>query len=159
PDARNGLLTSDCPFQIHDIDGDKQNDVVLIKDFKIQVLDGKTGKLKIWGWMPAIAKPAASAAAKKKAETKDWHYDRVMGDCLAFFNVSGKPGRTDVLVKDRYENFWVFDNTLKLLWSGKGQTGHFPFAVAGGPGGRDRIAIGYALWDHDGKQLWSRDTE
>lgn len=158
PDPRNGLLTSDCPFQIHDIDGDGRNDVVLIKDFKIQVLDGKTGALKNWGWMPAIARRLA-VGASKKAETRDWHYDRVMGDCLAFVNVSGKPGRTDVLVKDRYENFWVFDQSLKLLWTGKGLTGHFPYAVAGGPDGRDRIAIGYALWGHDGKQLWSRDTE
>jgi hypothetical protein len=25
--------------------------------------------------------------------------------------------------------------------------------------GRDEIAIGYALWDHPGQRLWSRDEE
>src|SRR5262245_865655 len=43
PDPRNGLLTNDTPFQIQDIDGDGKNEVVLVKDFKLQVLDGKTG--------------------------------------------------------------------------------------------------------------------
>ena len=40
PDPRNGLLTADCPFQIHDIDGDGRNEVVMVKDFQLQVRDG-----------------------------------------------------------------------------------------------------------------------
>ena len=40
PDPRNGLLTNDTPFQIHDIDGDGRNEVVMVKDFKLQILDG-----------------------------------------------------------------------------------------------------------------------
>jgi rhamnogalacturonan endolyase len=43
PDPRNGLLTADTPFQIHDIDGDGLNEVVMVKDFKLQVLEGRTG--------------------------------------------------------------------------------------------------------------------
>ena len=42
PDPKNALLTSDCPFQIHDLDGDGRNEVVMVKDFKIQILDGST---------------------------------------------------------------------------------------------------------------------
>ena len=120
------------------------------------------GAQKAWAWMPEI--PQDKEAAKKKAETKksdnkDWRYTRVLGDAIAFANVSGKKGRTDLVIKDRYDNFWVFDNTLKLLWGGQGQTGHYPYIFAGGRDGRDRIAIGYALWDHDGTQLWSHDAE
>ncbi|HEV8130597.1 MAG TPA: hypothetical protein VGQ81_05065 [Acidobacteriota bacterium] len=48
PDPRNGLLTNDTPFQIHDLDGDGNAEVILIKDFKIQVLEGRTGKVKQW---------------------------------------------------------------------------------------------------------------
>jgi hypothetical protein len=156
PDPRNGLLTSDCPFQIHDLDGDGRNEVVLVKDFKIQVLDGATGSLKRWAWMPEVAR---EPAAKKSDNNKDWHYARVLGDAIAFANVSGKKGRTDLLIKDRYDNFWVFDNALKLLWGGQGQTGHYPYVFAAGRDGRDRIAIGYALWESDGTQLWSHDKE
>ena len=43
PDPRNGLLTNDTPFQIHDIDGDGNNEVVLVRDFQLQILDGRTG--------------------------------------------------------------------------------------------------------------------
>ena len=44
PDPRNTLLTNDTPFQIHDRDGDGRNEVVMVKDFQIQVLEGATGK-------------------------------------------------------------------------------------------------------------------
>jgi hypothetical protein len=154
-DPKNGLLTSDCPFQIHDIDGDGRNEVVLVKDFKIEVLDGASGRLKTWAWMPEVAPKKTET---RKSDNKDWHYTRVMGDAIAFANVSGKKGRTDLLVKDRYDNFWMFDNQLKPLWGGPGQTGHYPYIVASGRDGRDRIAIGYALWEYDGTQLWSHDA-
>jgi len=52
PDPRNGLLTADTPFQIHDIDGDGRNEVVMVKDFKPQVLAGRTGRVRKSVWMP-----------------------------------------------------------------------------------------------------------
>ena len=44
PDPRNGLLTNDTPFQIHDIDGDGRNEVVIVRDFQLQILDGRTAR-------------------------------------------------------------------------------------------------------------------
>jgi hypothetical protein len=32
PNSRNGLLTNDTPFQIHDIDGDGRNEIVVVRD-------------------------------------------------------------------------------------------------------------------------------
>src|SRR5262249_42521891 len=52
PDPRNGLLTADTPFQIHDLDGDGRNEVVMVKDFKLQVLEGASGRVRKWVWMP-----------------------------------------------------------------------------------------------------------
>jgi rhamnogalacturonan endolyase len=165
PNPKNGLLTSDCPFQIHDLDGDGRNEVVMVKDFKIQVLDGRTGKLKAWAWMPEAPNPSAKEPAKAKGTAKakaktdrDWQYARVLGDAVAFANVSGKAGRRDVVIKDRYQNFWVFDDHLKLLWGGQGLTGHYPYPVGDGRDGRDRLAVGYAMWGPDGTQLWSQDA-
>jgi len=54
PDPRNGLLTNDTPFQIHDVDGDGKNEVVVVRDFQLQILDGRTGRVKKWVWMPPI---------------------------------------------------------------------------------------------------------
>jgi rhamnogalacturonan endolyase len=52
PDPRNTLLTNDTPFQIHDIDGDGRDEVVLVRDFKLKILDGRTGRVRRWVWMP-----------------------------------------------------------------------------------------------------------
>ena len=68
-----------------------------------------------------------------------------------FLNFSGDPGRREILVKDRYWNFWIFDRDLKLLWSGQGSLGHYPFAYADPASGRDQLAIGYSLWDGIGQ--------
>jgi len=140
PEASNGLLTNDTPFQVH------HGEVWLVRDFKLQVLDGRTGKVNRWVWTP------------RAPEAREHPYDLVSGDSIAFVNVSGGKERTDILFKDRYGHFWVYNHKLELLWSGQGLTGHFPYPFAG-PDGRDLIAIGYALWDPSGKQVWSRDAD
>ena len=141
PDPRNGLLTNDTPFQIHDLDGDGKNEVVLVRDFKLQVLDGRTGKLRQSASMPAAA-----------GDLKERPYEVNSGDSLAFF------GR-NILVKDRYQKFWVFNNDLKMVWGGEGQTGHYPYPYDADGDGKPEILIGYAMWDLSGKQLWSKDKE
>jgi rhamnogalacturonan endolyase len=148
PDPRNGLLTADTPFQIHDIDGNGRNEVVMVKDFKLQVLEGHTGRVLNSVWMPQ----ARPDNGKKP-------FTLTNGDALAFLNLSGQTGRRELLVKDRYSNFWTFDSQLHALWHGQGQTGHYPYPFDLDGDGHDELAIGYALWDHHGKQLWSHDAD
>jgi rhamnogalacturonan endolyase len=147
PDPRNTLLTNDTPFQIHDFDGDGKNEVVMVKDFQIQVLEGATGKLRKRVWMP----PAP-------AENRERPYELNSGDSMIFLNLSGKKNRQELLLKDRYESFWVFDNDLKPLWSGKGKTGHYPFPYDFDGDGKDEFVIGFALWNAAGKAVWSHDA-
>jgi rhamnogalacturonan endolyase len=147
PDPRNTLLTNDTPFQIHDFNGDGKNEVVMVKDFQIQVLEGATGKVLKREWMP----PAPAANRERP-------YELNSGDSLIFLNLSGKQARHELLLKDRYNTFWVFDNTLKLLWSGKGQTGHYPYPYDFDGDGKDEFVIGFALWGAAGKALWSHDA-
>lgn len=148
PDQRNGLLTNDTPVQIHDLDGDGKNEVVLVRDFQLLVLEGKTGKKLKSAWMPQM-----------HPELKDRPYELNGGDSLAFLNLSGKKGRQEILVKDRYKYFWIFDSNLKPLWNGEGQTGHYPYPLDVDGDGNEEFMIGYALWSHDGRKLWSRDAE
>jgi len=154
PDPRHGLLTSDTPFQVHDLDGDGKAEILLVKDFKLQVLDGRTGAVKRWIWMPGV--PESYQA--KKFELKERPHDLNAGDSISFFDLAGRGRRGEVLIKDRYRYFWVLDNDLKPLWEGSGQLGHFPFPFDADRDGKDEVFIGYARWTPDGKQLWSHDT-
>ena len=148
PNPKYGLLTSDTPFQIHDIDGDGRNEVVLVRDFQLQVLDGRTGELRHSVWMP-----------KMPSNEKERPYEMENGDSIAFVNILGNKDRHEILVKDRYEHFWIYNNSLELLWSGEGQTGHFPYPVDLDNTGRDKLLIGYSLWDHTGRRQWSHDKD
>ena len=152
PSPGNDVLTNDNPFQIHDIDGDGRNEVVTIRDFQLQILDGRTGKVKQWRWMPE-----APALPAKHSDSAMRPYEREFGDSLFFVNISGNKNRQEILVKDRYQYFWIYNNKLEFLWGGEGQTGHcpYPFDVDG----YDRMMVGYSMWDHTGKKLWSHDTD
>jgi hypothetical protein len=147
PDPRNGLLTNDTPFQIHDVDGDGAAEVVLVRDFRLQILDGRTGRLKKAVQMPPM-----------DTDLKERPYETNSGDSIAFLNLSGKKTPGEILAKDRYRFFWIYDSNLKLLWKGEGQTGHFPFPYDVDGDGKEEFAIGYALWSPAGRQLWSQDA-
>lgn len=123
-----------------------------VRDFQLQILDGRTGRIKKWRWMPEVPELPAN-----HPEGALRPYERELGDSLFFVNVSGNRDRHDILVKDRYRHFWIYNNQLELLWAGEGQTGHcpYPFDVDG----YDRIMIGYSMWDHTGRKLWSHDSD
>jgi hypothetical protein len=143
PDPRNGLLTNDTPFQIHDVDGDRHNDVLLIRDFKIQLLDGRSGRVKRWVWMPTMPPNATRKP-----------YQLYSGDSIVFASLTGK-GRRDFLLKDRYRHVWAFSRDLKLLWQVDEDTGHYPYPFDTNNDGKDELFIGQGMYDHTGKRLWS----
>ena len=144
---KNDLLTNDTPFQIHDLDGDGRTEVVLARDFQLQVLDGRTGKLLRSAWLPQMS-----------PEIKDRPYEINNGDSLLFVDVSGAGAPRDILVKDRYRGFWIFNKDLKPVFEGLGQTGHYPFAIDVNGDKREEFLIGYSLWELDGKRRWTHDT-
>jgi hypothetical protein len=96
--------------------------------------------------------PAAPATNRERP------YDINNGDSMVFLNLSGKSGRREMLIKDRYNTFWVYDNDLRLLWSGNGLTGHYPYPVDLDGDGLDEFVIGYSLWSK-GEQLWTNDKQ
>ncbi len=155
PDPSRGLLTCDTPFQIHDVDGDGLNEVVLARDRKLQILNGRTGAVKASIDVPKIE----SYPSVPQGVPPNWPTDLSSGDSIAFANFVGDDHASEIILKDRYWNFWVFSNDLKMLWKGQGMLGHYPYVVPGKPGDRDQLATGYALWDAEGTQLWSVDDQ
>jgi rhamnogalacturonan endolyase len=147
PNPKNGLLTNDTPFQIHDIDGDGRAEIVLARDFQLQVLDGRTGRMLRKTWLPPLA-----------ADLKDRPYELNVGDSILFVDLSGAGAAREILVKDRYRGFWIFDKDLKLVWKGEGQTGHYPYPFDVDGDGRQEFLIGYSLWGADGTRRWNHDA-
>jgi rhamnogalacturonan endolyase len=146
PDPEKYHLTNDVGFQIHDLDNDGRNEVVYTMNFEIIVADAATGKIKFRTQLP-------------KSKTGNDKFERILGDCLFFFDAEGKGWASDILVKDRYNNFWVMNDKLRFIWEGSCKTGHYPYAYDVDGDGHDELAIGYSLYDHDGKLLWCLDKE
>jgi hypothetical protein len=172
PDPRNGLLTNDTPFQIHDIDGDGHNEVIVVRDFHLQILDGRTGEIRNSVLMPNIpdtdkerpiktdtTDSPAYRAALQNTDTLYRPYENEVGDNILFVNFSGNPARHEILVKDRYMHFWIYNNKLELLWKADSPPGHYPYPFDINGDGFDELLAGATLWDHTGHQIWSNDAE
>ena len=150
PNPWNDNLTSDVAFQIHDLDGDGHNEVIYCMNFELIVADAATGRTKFK--IPTPETPSNNRLPYNR-------FERILGDCLYFCDLSGKGRDSDIILKDRYRFVWAFNEKLQLLWQAECNTGHYPFAFDVDGDGRDELAIGYSLFNHDGKQLWTLDKE
>ena len=135
PDLKNLYCGGDHPVQIHDIDGDGRNEVIYIpdKDNVAHIVEGKTGRL------------------LRKVQLAGGH------DSILFADFTGQGEARDLLVKDRYSSFWVYDRSFKLLWERRDcNPGHYPMACDVNGDGKIELVCGYTLYARDGKVLWSR---
>ena len=146
PDSDKWQLTNDVGFQIHDLDNDGRNEVIYSINFEIIIADAATGK-------------TLYKSATPESRLEGYRFPRILGDCLFFFDAEGKGWDSDILIKDRYNNFWVMNSQLEILWDGSCKTGHYPYAYDTDNDGRDELAIGYSLYDDDGTLLWTLDNK
>jgi hypothetical protein len=129
--------SSDIPLQVYDLDGDGVAEVIAaMSTTALTVLDGKTGTVK-----RTIKLPATGS-----------------NDCIAFANLSGKAWPQDMIVKDRYSNFWAISSDGTLLWTHKGNTGHYPLVYDWDGDGKDEVMGGYDFLESDGTVQWSLST-
>jgi rhamnogalacturonan endolyase len=128
PSRRNQSVASDLPVQLFDWNRDGRDEIVLIRNFKLQILRGTDGK---------ILKQVAVSGK----------------DSLHIFAVGKK---FNLLAKDRYRRVWAFDDDLNLLWSKQLNTGHFPLSVDLDQDKKDELLIGFGLYDHQGRRQWER---
>lgn len=145
-DLWNDVLTNDVAVQLADLDGDGRAEVIYAKDQQLTIADGLTGRtLRQIPTPPNAARPPYNKTP------------RTLGDAIALANFRGLSSPRDILLKDRYTNFWVYTDQLELLWQGRGNLGHFPHTTDIDGDGRDELYLGYSLYDHDGTLLWSRE--
>ncbi|NND33048.1 MAG: hypothetical protein HKN76_10690 [Saprospiraceae bacterium] len=153
PDRWKDHLTNDVAFQIHDFDGDGLTEVIYCQGQEIIVVEGATGKLKY-----KAATPPASLNALERMRALD-PPDRILGDCIFFADFRGTGRDQDLIIKDRYKQYWALNEHLEIMWSGSCRTGHYPYAYDIDRDGKDELAIGYSLIDDDGTVLWSLDDQ
>ena len=147
PDRWGNHLTNDVAFQVHDIDGDGKAEIIYCKGQELIVAEGATGKT-----LRAIPTPENTST-----RVPFNRFPRVLGDSLMVADLRGLGHRGDIILKDRYQKAWAFDDQLKPLWSIECNTGHYPFPIDTDGDGREEISIGYSRWSPNGKMLWSHD--
>jgi len=150
--AVNQDTTCDLPFQIYDIDGDGYDEVIMARDFKVMILDGRTGEVRRWMYTPFNDDPADEILG---IEFQKHAFDRLNVDAIRIVNVSGKERASDILIKDRYARLWVYDENFNLLWKfTHNNTGHFPYAYDFNGDGKDEVFSCYNMIDSSGNLVW-----
>jgi rhamnogalacturonan endolyase len=150
PDPWKDHLTNDVAFQVHDLDGDGHNEVIYCMNMELIVADGATGKVK--RKVPTPETPKNTRPPYNKLP-------RILGDSMLFCDLRGVGRPSDILLKDRYQNVWALNARLEVMWHVQCNTGHYPYACDVDGDGKDEVAIGYSLFDHDGRLLWTLDNE
>jgi hypothetical protein len=148
PDAWKNHLTNDVGFQIHDIDGDGENEVVYCMNQEIIAAEGATGEVEYKN--PTPLTPHGDHGGHNI-------FPRILGDSLFFCDLRGLGKDRDIIFKDRYRHLWAMNDKFEVVWTGKCNTGHYPFAYDIDDDGKDEVAIGYSMFDDDGRKLWSLD--
>lgn len=133
-------LHHDVACQIHDLDHNGSNEVIVAADRQLVILDGAAGK------------PAGTFPIEPHAS-----------DCVAFADLSGNGWPGEILVKTRYGQIWAYTAAGQLLWTvqnpGGYRTAHQPLPLDLDGDGRDEILAGYAALNADGSVRWIFQAE
>lgn len=159
PSADNGRIYSDLPVQVYDWDNDGANEVLYVRQAKYAepAYDGRSVRERAARYEGQATMVILDATTGRQKGT--FPLPAPADDCFLFANLTGRGRREDLVVKDRYWNLWGVAHDGRMLWHWSGSPGHFP-AVADLDGdGRDEVFVGFALVDHDGKVLFSKDPK
>ena len=154
PSQEHCHLTADVPIQVYDIDDDGYDEVICAHDFRIVVLDGRTGEEKYSAPTPLVKEDPKFLNI---GGIDRYPYDHLNVDSIRICNVSGNKHPSDLLIKDRYKRIWALNKALKVLWTYAAPVnpGHFPFTQDVNGDGRDEVIVGYDMLDADGNRIWS----
>lgn len=137
---------SDLPCQIYDIDNDGQKEVLAATKTELIILNGKTGEEEKRYTLPSCSAHSGDSAS----------------DSIIIADVSGTGYPSDIIVKTRYSDLWVYTKDWELLWHkcmpGGMKTAHAPRNLDLDNDGKDEIFAGFCLVDDDGEEIWTLDN-
>lgn len=123
---------ADIPAQIYDIDRDGYNEFICIIDGEFCIYDGLTGELKRSFLLP----------------------DKSAHDCIAFADLEGVGYANNIILKNKFYQLWALDKNFNILWTYKGNVGHYPIVCDLNKDGKDEIIAGNVVLDFEGNVLW-----
>jgi hypothetical protein len=94
PDAWKDHLTNDVAFQIHDLDGDGNREVIYCMNSEIMVAEGSTGKVKYKAPTPTLPPDVRRNASQP-----------ILGDCLYFADFRGTGHDRDIIIKPTFPTY------------------------------------------------------
>lgn len=153
-----GKISADMPFQVYDIDGDGVDEVIVGRNFEIQILEGSTGKIK-----KSVKSPYSDDNDMDLVGVpyQNYAFERINPDGIRICNFRGGDRPADLLIKDRYCRVYALDENLNVLWKYKSlkNTGHCPLPVDINGDGKDEVLVGYTMLDFNGCEMWSFPIE
>ncbi len=132
PDPEVYRSGADIPAQIYDIDNDGNNEFLCCRNGELQIYDGKTGTLKESHPIP----------------NKHAH------DCIIIADLEGTGYPQNIILKNRYHQMWALDRNYNVMWTFKGNLGHYPWPYDLDGDGKDEIIAGYTVLNANGDTLW-----
>jgi rhamnogalacturonan endolyase len=149
-----GKVSCDLPLQVYDIDGDGADEVITAKNFRILILDGKTGRIKKSAPTPFSTEADNTIIGPPYGI---YAFDRINPDGIRICNFRGLLQPRDILIKDRYCRIYALDDDLNVMWMYQSpkNTGHFPCSLDINGDGHDELLVGYTLLDCHGQPLWT----
>ncbi len=138
-------MGADSPFQVHDIDNDGVEEVLLCTQTELVILDARNGK----------------EEKRYPLPVGESHPEKWATDCILVANISGGEYPSDIIIKSRYYETWAYTKDWKLLWHvsmpGGMKIGHHPLPVDIDNDGHDEVIVGYSLVNPDGSYRWIMD--
>lgn len=135
PDPTVTNSGADIPAQIYDIDNDGNNEFLCIMRGELCIHDGKTGKLKEKHPIP----------------------DEYAHDCIIIADLEGTGYPQNIILKNRYHQLWALDRNFEVMWTFKGNIGHYPWPYDLDGDGKDELIAGYTVLNSKGETLWTID--
>lgn len=156
PSADNGEVYCDLPVQIYDWDGDGRNEVLFVR--QAQYLDVELRRDLVVERAPRYGGTAMMVVLDGQTgqEKQSFPIPAPADDSFLFADLTGRGRRQDFVVKDRYWNMWGISAEGQELWRWEGSVGHYPAIGDVDGDGCDEVFVGFALIDHDGKELFAQ---